>query len=447
MTQTPLDQADFLDEARRTHAGAPEFLQALEEITADIWPVLEQTPEYREARILERLSEPDRIIRFRVSWMRDDGSVAINRGWRVQHSNLLGPYKGGLRFHAGVSESEIRFLALEQTVKNALTPLSLGGAKGGSDFDPSGCSEGEIMRFCQAFMMQLAPFIGPRRDIPAGDINVSSREIGYLFGAYRAQTQTFEGALTGKDTGWGGTCLRAEATGYGLVHFASLMAEEAGRSLDGASAAISGAGNVALHAAERALKYGMSVRALSSSQGALAWKTSASQDDIERIKQARKNRNADLESLASELGASWHGGRKAFDIPADVVLPCATQNELDADDAAQLLDQGCWLVAEGANMASTADAMVRLRKADSVLYAPSKAANAGGVAVSGFEMAENARFSAHNPDNPDAELQRVMADIHALCLDHAPGQGDYAAGANIAGFHRVARAMLDQGVA
>jgi len=443
---TPIDLNSFLEAAERGHHEDGEYLQALREIAVDVWPVIEQSPRYRDWRVIERLMAPDRIISFKVNWTRDDGSIALNRGWRVQHSDVLGPYKGGLRFHGDVHESELKFLALEQTFKNALTPLTLGGAKGGADFDPPGCSEQEIMRFCQAFMTRLAPHIGARTDIPAGDINVGTREIGYLFGQYRRMSNAFEGALTGKGTGWGGSPVREAATGHGLVHFAALAARAVGKEMEGHSVIVSGSGNVASHAAECLIAQGAKVKTLSGRAGTLIWKDGADHAAILSLREARAAGERDLSRLAGKVGASWHDGLSAFEVDGDIAMPCATQNELDEADARRLAETGCWMVAEGSNMASTAQAQKFLREAEGLVYAPSKAANAGGVAVSGFEMARNARFSALNPSALDDELRNVMSHIFEQCCEAAPREGDYAAGANIAAFHRLAEAMIAQGV-
>ena len=436
---------DFLAWAEDRNPGETEFHQALGDIAHSVWPLLDETPAYRDNRILERLSEPERIVRFRIVWEDDDGQVQINRGWRVQFSSAIGPYKGGLRFSPQVSTSVFKFLALEQTLKNALTGLPLGSAKGGADFDPHGRSDGEIMRFCQAFMTELNRHIGPATDIAAGDIGVGPREIGYLFGQYKRIRNGFDGALTGKGLAFGGAPLRAEATGYGLVHFACIMAHAAGNTLEGRRVAISGAGNVALHAAERATAYGASVVALSDSRGALLCEDGFDAETIGRLKTLKLEEHGALADAANGKGIRWCEDGSPWRGAFDIALPCATQNEIDADIAGTIVDAGAFLLAEGANMPCTHDAVARIR-AGGLLYAPGKAANAGGVAVSGFEMRQNSAFARADRDRLDGQLQDVMAHIHDMCLEHAGKDGDYVTGANRAGFRKVADAMLAQGL-
>jgi len=436
---------DFLAWAEDRNPGETEFHQALGETAHSVWPLLDETPGYRQCRILERLSEPERIVRFRVVWEDDDGRVQINRGWRVQFSSAIGPYKGGLRFSPQVSTSVFKFLALEQTLKNALTGLPLGSAKGGADFDPHGRSDSEIMRFCQAFMTELCRHIGPATDIAAGDIGVGPREIGYLFGQYKRIRNRFDGALTGKGLAFGGAPLRAEATGYGLVHFACIMAHAAGKSLEDRRIAISGAGNVALHAAERATAYGAKVVALSDSGGALICEDGFDAKTVERLKTLKLEEHGALADAGDRDGLRWCEGGSPWQGAFDIALPCATQNEIDASTAGTIADAGTFLLAEGANMPCTHDAVARIRQAG-LLYAPGKAANAGGVAVSGFEMRQNSAFSRGDRDTLDDQLKAVMSHIHDRCLDHAGEAADYASGANRAGFRKVADAMLAQGL-
>jgi len=436
---------DFLAWAEARNPGEHEFHQALCEIAHSVWPLLDDTPAYRDSRILERLSEPERIVRFRVVWEDDNGAVQINRGWRVQFSSAIGPYKGGLRFSSQVSTSVFKFLALEQTLKNALTGLPLGSAKGGADFDPHGRSDSEIMRFCQAFMTELCRHIGPATDIAAGDIGVGPREIGYLFGQYKRIRNRFDGALTGKGLAFGGAPLRAEATGYGLVHFACIMAHAADNTLEDRRVAISGAGNVALHAAERATAYGAKVVALSDSRGALLCDDGFDAEAIGRLKTLKLDDHGALADAADGAGLRWCENGSPWQGEFDVALPCATQNEIDAGTADTIVAAGAFMLAEGANMPCTPDAIARLREAG-LLYAPGKAANAGGVAVSGFEMRQNSAFARTDRDTLDEQLKDVMAHIHDMCLEHAGQDNDYVTGASRAGFRKVADAMLAQGL-
>jgi len=433
----------FLDWLAARNAGEDEFLEAVRSVYRDIAPVLDADEAYREAAILERLSEPDRIISFRVTWQDDDGAIRVNRGWRVQHSSAIGPYKGGLRFAPSVDQSVLKFLAFEQTFKNALTGLPMGSAKGGADFDPRGCSEGEVMRFCQAFMQELYRHIGPNTDIPAGDINVGEREIGFLFGQYKKITNTFSGAMTGKGLEYGGAPMRPEATGFGLAYFVDRMLEEHDRSIEGRAIALSGAGNVAMHAARKALDLGGRPVTLSNSDGFLHAESGFASDDLDLIERS----GARLDALADRLDATWHGGDKPWGVECEIALPCATQNELDADDARALVGNGVVAVAEGANMPCTADAIECFQSSD-VIFGPAKAANAGGVALFGVEMSQNAAFQSGDRDHLGERLKAIMCQIHDRCLEHC-GEGDvvdYARGANIAGFRKVADAMLSFGV-
>lgn len=440
---TEKDDDGFLDWLAARNAGEDEFLEAVRSVHRDIVPVLDANEAYREAAILERLSEPDRIISFRVTWQDDDGAIRVNRGWRVQHSSAIGPYKGGLRFAPSVDQSVLKFLAFEQTFKNALTGLPMGSAKGGADFDPRGCSEGEVMRFCQAFMQELYRHIGPNTDIPAGDINVGEREIGFLFGQYKKITNTFSGAMTGKGLEYGGAPMRPEATGFGLAYFVDRMLEEHDRSIEGRAIALSGAGNVAMHAARKARELGGRPVTLSNSDGFLHAENGLTSDDLDLIERSE----ARLEALADRLDAAWHGGDKPWGVECDIALPCATQNELDADDARALVGNGVVAVAEGANMPCTADAIECFQSSD-VIFGPAKAANAGGVALSGLEMSQNAAFQSGDREHLGERLKAIMCQIHDRCLEHC-GEGDvvdYARGANIAGFRKVADAMLSFGV-
>ncbi|MDR2524351.1 MAG: NADP-specific glutamate dehydrogenase [Candidatus Nomurabacteria bacterium] len=431
-------------------AGAPhqpEFLQAVHEVFESIEPVLRQNPEFQNQAILERLIEPDRQIIFRVAWTDDRGRVNVNRGWRIEFNNALGPYKGGLRFHLSVNTGIVKFLGFEQIFKNSLTGLWLGGGKGGSDFDPRGRSDGEVMRFCQSFMSELYRHIGATVDVPAGDVGVGEREIGYLFGQYKRLTRDFSGVLTGKKPDFGGSLARPEATGYGLCYLtAEVLRLLKNDSFADKTVAISGSGNVAIFAAEKAAELGAKVLTMSDSGGYIYDPNGVHLGLVKEIKLQRRGRIA--EYVKNRAGAKYVANKKAWQVPCDIALPCATQNELVASDARQLVKNGCQIVAEGANMPTAPDAVKILRQND-VIFAPAKAANAGGVAVSALEMAQGAGHLAWDFATVDARLQEIMIDIVGRCLDAAARHdrhNDLAAGANIAGFERVARAMLDQGI-
>jgi glutamate dehydrogenase (NADP+) len=426
-------------EARNLHQG--EFLQAAREIVQDVWPLVEKNAAYRQGQIMQRLLEPDRVLSFRVTWETDDGKLAVNRGYRVQTSNALGPYKGGLRFHPSVNESILKFLGLEQTLKNSLTGLSLGSGKGGADFNPKHRSEAEIRRFCFAFMEELGGHIGAETDVPAGDIGVGPREIGFLFGQYKRMHGAFEGALTGKPDGFGGSALRPEATGYGVVHFAGCAMERADETLEGKHCAISGAGNVARFCAEKLIEIGAVVTSLSDSGGTLRVEDGLKDEHLHWLGSGGR-----LQELAQACGLSFRENEKPWSEPCDVAFPCATQNELDAEDAETLADGGCRWVVEGANMPCTEAAIETFRAAD-VIVCPGKAANAGGVAVSAFEMSQNAAFERWSRGAVEKRLRRIMTDIHKSCVAHLPDYSlpDYIRAANRAGFVRVADAMVAQG--
>jgi glutamate dehydrogenase (NADP+) len=440
------DLSQFMDELKDRTPGESEFHQSVHEIARDIVPVINDSVEYVSARILERLTEPDRSILFRVTWQRDDGSVAVNRGYRVQFNNAIGPYKGGLRFHPTVNLSVLKFLGFEQSFKNALTGLPMGGGKGGSDFDPSGCSPDEVRRFCNALMTELHNHIGADTDIPAGDINVGAREIGWLFGAYRRMTGRFEAALTGKGEEYGGSAMRVEATGYGLLHFLCHMLEVHDSSVDGQTIVISGAGNVATHAAEKAIEMGAKVVTLSDSKGFIFDKDGLTRDKVEWVRKHKRETGGSLADYADEFGADWHEGKTPWRVECTVALPCATQNELHEDDAKALCSNGCKAVAEGANMPCTSQAVEVFRQAG-ILFAPGKAANAGGVAVSGLEISQNQHRRVSSRSEVRDELRDLMQDIHDRCVEYG-GSGDnvdYSRGANLAGFYKIATAMLAQG--
>ena len=425
----------------------PEFHQAAEEVLSSLWPFLEANPKYLRAGIIERLIEPERVIQFRVCWVDDKGTVQVNRGFRVQMNSAIGPYKGGLRFHPSVNLGVLKFLAFEQVFKNALTSLPMGGGKGGSDFDPKGKSDGEIMRFCQAFMTELSRHIGADLDIPAGDIGVGAREIGYMYGQYKRLRNEFTSVLTGKGISYGGSLIRPEATGYGCVYFAEQMLKQRNDSFEGKRVAISGSGNVAQYAAQKVLELGAKVISVSDSGGTLYYPDGMTEAQWETLMTLKNEQRGRLESLHGD-GCEFIAGQRPWYLPCDIALPCATQNELDADDARHLIENGCIAVAEGANMPSTLEA-VDLLQEHRILFAPGKAANAGGVAVSGLEMSQNAMRLHWTAGEVDEKLHCIMQSIHAACERYGreeDGHINYVKGANIAGFVKVADAMLAQGV-
>ena len=443
-TDDELDSVDsFMEWLEPKHPGETEFHQAVRGVVGHVLDIVREHDGYRKQRILQRLSEPDRIVSFRVVWEDDDGVPRINRGYRVQHSNALGPYKGGLRFDPSVNQSVLKFLAFEQLFKNSLTGLDLGAGKGGSDFDPKGRSEAEIMRFCQAFMTELARHIGALTDVPAGDIGVGAREIGYLFGQYKRLENRFSGALTGKLVGAGGSRLRTEATGYGAMYFLCAMLAARDEEPDGKRIAISGAGNVAVHVAEKAQSLGAVVTTLSNRQGTLFKKDGLTAEDIETVKQRY---DGDLSKIAESLSAEWLEGEKPWSTGCDVAVPSATQNEVDEEDAAALGECGCKYVVEAANMPVTVAASRKLDEAG-IVIAPGKAANAGGVVVSGFEITQNRLGRSWSRENLDSELRKTMAEIFERCEARGKKDGgvDYRQGADVAGFERVARAVLSFG--
>ena len=437
-----------LDTVVRRNPGEQEFHQAAREVLESLGPVVAKRPEYADQEVISRLCEPERQIIFRVPWVDDDGRVQMNRGFRVEFNSALGPYKGGLRFHPSVYLGIVKFLGFEQIFKNSLSGMPIGGGKGGSDFDPKGRSDAEVMRFCQSFMTELYRHIGEYTDVPAGDAGVGGRELGYLFGQYKRITNRYEsGVLTGKGIAWGGSQVRTEATGYGTVFFVEEMLHAAGDSLDGASVVISGSGNVAVFAAQKAIELGATVVAMSDSSGYVVEESGV---DIAALKAVKLERRGRIEEYATSRGESarFVSSGSIWDVPCDVALPCATQNELNAADAATLIRQGCRVVAEGANMPSTPDAVRAFQEAG-VLFAPGKAANAGGVATSALEMQQNASRDSWNFAYTEERLHAVIRDIHERCLSTADEYGmpgNYVAGANIAGFTRVADAMLAFGV-
>jgi len=429
--------------------GEEEFHQAVEEVLDTLGPALDKHPEYVEARIVDRLVEPERMIVFRVPWLDDAGKVQVNRGFRVEFNSAIGPYKGGLRFHPSVNQGILKFLGFEQVLKNSLTTLPMGGGKGGSDFDPKGKSDNEVMRFCQSFMTELSRHIGPNTDVPAGDIGVGGREIGYLFGQYKRVKNAFEGVLTGKSLNWGGSLIRPEATGYGTVYFAKEMLATEGKDFDGLRVAVSGSGNVAQYATQKVTEYGGKVVTLSDSSGYIVDDEGITPEKLAYVFELKNERRGRISEYINEYSsAKYFEGRGVWSVPVDVALPCATQNELDGDDAALLLDNGCICIAEGANMPSTPEAVEKIQQAG-ILYGPGKAANAGGVAVSGLEMSQNSMRLSWTREEVDQRLHDIMVNIHHACVTTAQEYGEpgnYVLGANIAGFIKVADSMLDQGV-
>lgn len=442
--------AAFMEALEARTPGEEEFHQAVYEVAQSVVPFLDSKPIYKDLKIFERMCEPDRTVMFRVAWQADDGSVHVNRGYRVQVNNAIGPYKGGCRFHPTVTLSVLKFLGFEQQFKNSLTGLPMGGAKGGADFDPKGRSHAEIMRFCQSFMSELFRHIGPDVDVPAGDIGVGPKEIGYLFGQYKRLTNRFEGVLTGKALEYGGSLIRTEATGYGAVYFLERMLDRAGQGLDGRTVVISGAGNVATHAAEKAHQLGARVVTLSDSSGFIHDPDGLTQEKIEWVKVQKRERGPLSEYANHFSGAAYHEGEKPWDVPCDYALPCATQNEIDGDAADCLIRNGIKAIAEGANIPCDKDAQTAFREAG-VLFGPGKAANAGGVAVSGMEMSQNSVRQSWTDKELRNLLKSTMTRIHDTCVEfgdgHAPGgKVDYTRGANIGGFVKVADAMLAFGV-
>ncbi|WP_151084488.1 NADP-specific glutamate dehydrogenase [Nocardioides cynanchi] len=440
---------EFLEWVTDRTPGEAEFHQAVSEVVPSVWPVLERKPAYAEARILHRMVEPERVISFRVPWVDDHGEIQVNRGYRVEMNSAIGPYKGGLRFRGNVDLSVLKFLAFEQAFKNALTTLPLGGGKGGSDFEPKGRSDGEVMRFCQSFMSELFRHIGAHTDVPAGDIGVGGREIGFLFGQYKRLSNEFTGVLTGKGVSWGGSLIRPEATGYGLVYFADQMLKTRDDSMYRKICLISGSGNVAQYAAENVIRLGGKVLTMSDSSGFVHDPSGIDEEKLAWIVDLKEVRRGRISEYAEHFGCDFHAGQRPWGVEgAQVALPCACQNELDEEDAKALLANGVVVVAEGANMPSEPGAVRQFVDAG-ILYGPGKAANAGGVAVSGLEMVQNAAFSTWTRDEVDARLLGIMVDIHRSCVRAAAEYdqpGNYVVGANIAGFEKIASAMLAQGV-
>lgn len=432
----------------KRNPGEPEFHQAVMEVARDIVPFIHEKKDYRDAQILERITEPDRIISFRVCWEDDEGNVRVNRGFRVQHSNAIGPYKGGLRFHPSVTQGVLKFLAFEQTFKNSLTGLPMGSGKGGANFNPKGKSDREVMRFCQAFMTELQRHIGEDVDVPAGDIGVGGREIGYLFGQHKRLANEFTGVLTGKGLAYGGSLIRTEATGYGTVYFMENMLSHVGDSIEGKTCLVSGAGNVAQYAVEKIQQLGGKPVTVSDSSGFVYDKDGIDTVKLAWLKDLKNVRRGVLREYAEEFDAEFHEGKRPWSVPCDLAFPCATQNEIEGPEARVLVDNGCRAVAEGANMPSDLEAIDVFQRAG-VIFGPAKAANAGGVAVSGLEMSQNALRMSWDEADLDGRLQNIMRNIHRQCVEHgadASGAVDYVKGANIAGFVKVGDAMMAYGV-
>jgi glutamate dehydrogenase (NADP+) len=437
----------FLTQIKRRDPDQPEFHQAVEEVVRSLWPFLQSEPRYMKANILERIVEPERVIMFRVPWVDDQGNVRVNRGFRVQMSSAIGPYKGGLRFHPSVNLGVLKFLAFEQVFKNSLTSLPMGGGKGGSDFDPKGKSDNEVMRFCQSFMSELYRHIGADLDVPAGDIGVGAREIGFMYGQYKRLANEFTSVLTGKGMSYGGSLIRPEATGYGCVYFAQEMLKTRHEGFDGKRVAISGSGNVAQYAALKVMELGGKVISLSDSAGTVFIEAGLNKEQFDYLMELKNVRRGRIEEMAAHFGLQYLEGQRPWNLACDIALPCATQNELDAEDARTLMKNGCFCVAEGANMPSTLEAVDLFVEAG-ILSAPGTASNAGGVAVSGLEMSQNAMRLLWTDGEVDAKLHGIMQNIHHACVNYGEENGriNYVKGANIAGFVKVADAMLAQGV-
>ncbi|MFK7945061.1 MAG: NADP-specific glutamate dehydrogenase [Paracoccaceae bacterium] len=446
MTNT-LDLQEYMDWVVDRNPGETEFHQAVHEVAETVIPFINDNPVYAKIKVLHRMAEPDRTISFRVSWADDNGEVQVNRGYRVQFNNSIGPYKGGIRFHPSVTQSVLKFLGFEQTFKNSLTGLPMGGGKGGADFNPKGRSQHEIMRFCQSFMNELYRHIGPNIDVPAGDIGVGGKEIGYMFGQYKRLTNSFEGVLTGKGLEYGGSLMRPEATGYGAVYFLENMLHHKGDAIEGKTATISGSGNVATHAAEKILHRGGKPLTLSDSGGFIYMADGLTQEHIDWIKDHKKQRGARISAFTDEFGGEYHAGQRPWGVTCDIAMPCATQNELLGDEAAELLKNGCKAVSEGANMPCDMAAIGKFLDAR-ICFSPGKASNAGGVGMSGLEMSQNSARLHRDEEDLRAALKKIMKDIHDACVEQGE-QGDfvdYVRGANVAGFKKVADAMLAFGV-
>ncbi|HUO82481.1 MAG TPA: NADP-specific glutamate dehydrogenase [Gammaproteobacteria bacterium] len=439
--------AEFMDGLKRRNPDQLEFHQAVLEVAGHVIPFVLENPKYEKASIFERLTEPDRLITFRVCWEDDDGNVRVNRGYRVQHCNAIGPYKGGIRFHHDVTLSILKFLAFEQTFKNSLTGLPMGGGKGGADFNPKGKSDREVMHFCQGFMTELFRHIGPYTDVPAGDIGVGAREVSFMFGQFKRISNQFTGVLTGKGLAFGGSEIRTEATGYGCVYFMQDMLKQHGHDLEGKVCAVSGSGNVAQYTAEKLIQLGARVVTLSDSNGTIYDAAGIDAEKLAFVKQLKDVTRGRIEEYAEHFGCEYLAGKRPWGVPVELAFPCATQNEVDQEDAKALVKNGCIAVSEGANMPSTVEA-IHVFQANGVLFGPSKAANAGGVAVSGLEMTQNSMRLSWNREELNTRLRDIMQQIHERCVRHGQdnGQVNYLKGANIGGFIKVADAMLAYGI-
>ena len=439
----------FMAELIAKNPGEKEFHQAVREVVESVAPYIMQNPHLLDQKIMERIVEPERVIMFRVPWMDDKGEIHVNRGFRVQMNSAIGPYKGGVRFHSSVNLSIMKFLAFEQTFKNSLTTLPMGGAKGGSDFSPRGKSDAEVMRFCQSFMNELYRHIGPDTDVPAGDIGVGGREVGFMFGQYKKLRNEWTGTYTGKGQGWGGSLLRPEATGYGACYFAQDMLATRGETFEGKTVVISGSGNVAQHAAEKAMRLGAKVVTLSDSNGFIYDPDGFTEEKIAYVKKLKNVIRGRIKEYVKQYpNAQYTEGERPWGIKCDIAMPCATQNEIELKDAEKLMANGCWCVTEGANMPTTPDA-IALFQSKKILYSPGKASNAGGVSTSGLEMSQNSMRLKWTAEEVDEKLHRIMSDIHAACVKYGTeedGYINYVKGANIAGFMKVANAMCDQGL-
>ena len=442
---TSIDQ--FMDTVRNRNAGEVEFHQAVHEVVESLWDFLQDNPTYLHAKILDRIVEPERVIQFRVPWRNDRGEVEVNRGFRVEFNSAIGPYKGGLRFHPSVNLSILKFLGFEQVFKNSLTTLPMGGGKGGSDFDPKGKSDNEVMSFCQSFMTELCRHIGADTDVPAGDIGVGGREIGYMFGQYKRIRNEFTGVLTGKGLNWGGSLIRPEATGYGCVYFAEEMLKHVGDSFNGKTVAVSGSGNVAQFATQKATELGAKVVTLSDSSGSIHDENGIDADKLAWVMDLKNNRRGRIKEYADEFGATYLESERPWSVWCDIALPCATQNEINGDNAKTMISNGCKVVSEGANMPTDPEAVNIILDAG-ILFGPGKAANAGGVATSGLEMSQNSMRLNWSREEVDSKLHTIMKNIHEACVIHGTENGsvNYVKGANIAGFIKIADSMLDQGV-
>jgi len=439
---------EIFELVKKKNPGELEFHQAVDEVLTSLAPVMERHPEYRKARILERITEPERVLMFRVPWFADNGEIQVNRGFRIEFNSAIGPYKGGLRFHPTVNLGILKFLAFEQVFKNSLTTLPMGGGKGGSDFDPKGKSDNEVMRFCQSFMTELSRHIGPNTDVPAGDIGVGGREIGYMFGQYKRLRNEFTGILTGKGLDWGGSLIRPEATGYGAVYFAEEMLKTRKDSFKGKTCVVSGSGNVAQYTVEKLNQLGAKVVTLSDSSGFIHDPSGIDGKKLEFVMELKNVKRGRIKEYADKFGVKFYSDKRPWGIKCDAAFPSATQNEIDTDDAQTLLDNGCFVVSEGANMPTSPEGVEKFIKAK-ILYGPGKAANAGGVATSGLEMSQNSARLSWTREEVDKRLHDIMISIHQESFKAAKDygqEGNYVLGANIAGFVKVADAMLDQGL-